>query len=198
MAKQIAPSVQRNRADILTVLARVLPREGLVLEVASGSGEHAVYFADALAPLVWQPSDLDPDALASIRAWSSEAGLQNLQDPLELDVTSQEWGIDRADAVVAINMLHISPWSACEGLISGAARVLIPGGTLYLYGAYLRADRQTAPSNLEFDRSLRSRNAQWGVRQLEKVVDAGKGAGLDLSEVVDMPNNNYSVVFKRV
>ncbi len=197
MAKQTAPSVARNRDDILGVLRGVLPERGLVLEVASGSGEHGVYFAEELSDLTWQPSDRDPEALESIRAWSDEAGLPNLRAPLVLDVTSGDWGIESADAVVAINMLHISPWAACEGLMAGAVRVLPPGGVLYLYGAYLRSDRETAPSNLEFDRSLRKRNKEWGVRQLENVVDRAASSGLDLSEVLDMPNNNCSVVFRR-
>ncbi len=198
MSKQFAPSVQRNREDILGVLRDVLPEQGLVLEVASGSGEHAVYFAQGLPGVTWQPSDRDPQALASIRAWSEEAGLQNLRNPIELDVVGEDWGIERADAIVAINMVHISPWAACEGLITGAGRVLPPEGTLFLYGAYFRADRDTAPSNLEFDRSLRERDPRWGVRQLEKVVDTAAAAGLDLCSLVDMPNNNYSVVFRRV
>ena len=198
MSKQFAPSVQRNREDILAVLRDVLPEQGLVLEVASGSGEHAVYFAQELPGVTWQPSDRDPQALASIRVWSKEAGLPNLRKPLELDVAGEDWGIERADAIVAINMVHISPWAACEGLISGAGRVLPPEGTLFLYGAYFRADRDTAPSNLEFDRSLRERDPRWGVRQLEKVVDTAAAAGLDLCSLVNMPNNNYSVVFRRV
>ena len=197
MSKQFAPSVQRNREDILGVLRDVLPEQGLVLEVASGSGEHAVYFAQGLPGVTWQPSDRDPQALASIRAWSEEAGLPNLRKPLELDVAGEDWEIVRADAIVAINMVHISPWAACEGLISGAGRVLPPEGTLFLYGAYFRADRDTAPSNLEFDRSLRERDPRWGVRQLEKVVDTAAAAGLDLCSLVDMPNNNCSVVFRR-
>lgn len=198
MSKQFAPSVQRNREDILGVLREVLPEQGLVLEVASGSGEHAVYFAERLPGVTWQPSDRDPDALASIRAWSEEAGLQNMRKPLQLDVAGGDWGIEQADAVVAINMVHISSWAACEGLMAGAGRVLPTEGTLFLYGAYFRADRDTAPSNLEFDRSLRERDPRWGVRQLEKVVDTAAAVGLDLYRLVDMPNNNCSVVFRKV
>ena len=197
MTKQCAPSVQRNRDDILGVLKRVLPGSGTVLEIASGSGEHALYFASHLTGVVWQPSDRDPEALDSVRSWREEAALPNLREPLEIDVSGDDWGIEAADAVVAINMVHISPWPSCEGLLAGASRLLPEGGPLYLYGADFRADRETAPSNLEFDKSLRARNPDWGVRELEKVVDTARGVGLDLSEVVDMPNNNYSVVFRR-
>ena len=195
--KQHAPSTERNRDDILAVLRQVLPERGTILEIASGTGQHAVYFAPHFPRAVWQPSDRTPEALASIRAWAAEVGLPNLRDPLRIDVTSPEWPIEAADAIVNINMLHISPWTACQGLFAGAARTLGTGAPLFYYGAFIRADRETAPSNLEFDRSLRERDPAWGVRKLEEVVEVARQAGLHLDEVVDMPNNNFSVVFRR-
>lgn len=197
MAKQTHPSVARNREHILGELRRILPAEGTVLEIASGYGEHAAYFAEHLPSLAWQPTDPEVDRRESIAAWRAEAGLANLRAPLDLDVTAATWPVDCADAMVCINMVHISPWEATEGLLAGAARVLAPGGPLVLYGAYLRKDRETAPSNLEFDRDLRGRDARWGVRQLEDVQAAASSAGLRFDEVVDMPNNNYTVVFRR-
>jgi len=196
--KQHASSTERNRDDILGVLRKVLPARGTILEIASGSGQHAVHFAPHFPVALWQPSDRTPESLASIRAWSAEAGVPNLRDPLELDVTAPDWPVESADAIVNINMLHISPWAACEGLLAGAARVLDAGAPLFYYGAFFRRDRETAPSNLAFDRSLRQRDPSWGVRQLEDVVALADTRGLALDRVVDMPNNNYSLVLRRV
>jgi hypothetical protein len=196
--KQHAPSTERNRDDILGVLRQVLPARGTILEIASGSGQHAVHFAPHFPAALWQPSDRTAESLASIRAWSAEAGVPNLRDPLELDVTAPDWPVESADAIVNINMLHISPWAACEGLMAGAARVLNAGAPLFYYGAFLRQDRETAPSNLAFDRSLRDRDATWGVRQLEDVIALAESCGLTHDRVVDMPNNNYSLVLRRV
>jgi SAM-dependent methyltransferase len=190
------PHVARNREPILDVLKRVLPPQGLMLEVASGSGEHAAYFAKALPLLSWQPTDPDMEALASIAAHRA-AGASNLLAPLQLDVTAQQWPVARADAILCNNMIHIAPWAACEGLIAGAARVLPAGGVLYLYGPYKIGGRHTAPSNQEFDLSLRERNPLWGIRDLADVVALAVRHGLALAETVPMPANNLSVIFRR-
>jgi Protein of unknown function (DUF938) len=195
--RRYAPATERNRAPILEVLRRILPPSGLVLEIASGTGEHAVHFAAALPGLEWQPSDADPAARASIVAWRAEAGIANIRDPLALDAASPNWPIERADAVVAINLVHISPWVATIGLLAGAARILGRGAPLYLYGPYLQQGVETAPSNLAFDHSLRQSDPRWGLRVLETVVAAGDAAGFDLAESIDMPASNLSLVFYR-
>jgi SAM-dependent methyltransferase len=192
-----APAAERNKEPIAVVLERVLPRRGLVLEVASGTGQHVVHFARRLPGLVWQPSDADAEARASIEAWVATARLPNLRAPLELDVHCEPWPIRQADAVVCINMIHIAPWSAATAFMAGAGRVLRRDGTMVLYGPYRRKCRHTAPSNEIFDEQLRARNPEWGVRDLEAVIDLSHGAGLRLEEVVDMPANNLSVVFRR-
>ncbi len=191
------PHVARNRDPVLDVLKRVLPPRGLVLEIASGSGEHAVYFAKALPHLVWQPSDPDAEALASIAAHRAAEGPPNLQAPLKLDVTMAQWPLAQADAIVCCNMIHIAPWSACEGLIAGAARLLPLGGVFYLYGPYKIGDRHTAASNQEFDVHLRTQNPEWGIRDLDAVATIGKSHGFALAETVPMPANNLSVIFRR-
>ena len=191
------PHVARNRDPILAVLSRVLPARGLVLEVASGSGEHAAYFAQALPSLSWQPTDPDPEALASIAAHRAAVDAPNLLPPLQLDVTAERWPLERTDAIICNNMIHISPWAACEGLIAGAARILPPGGILYLYGPYKIDGRHTAPSNEEFDLSLRSRNPQWGIRDLADVTALAERHNFTLAESVQMPANNLSVIFRR-
>ena len=191
------PHVARNREPILAVLRRVLPPSGVVLEIASGSGEHAVYFAKELPALTWQPSDPDPEALASIAAHRADADLPNLLAPLRLDVTADEWLIDHADVVMCNNMIHISPWAAAEGLIAGAARVLSAGGMLFLYGPYKIDGRHTAPSNQAFDGDLRSRNPEWGIRDLGEVAALARRHGFTVPETVQMPANNLSVIFRR-
>ena len=191
------PHVARNREPILDVLRRVLPARGLVLEVASGSGEHAAFFANGLPSVSWQPSDMDAKALASVAAFQANSGAPNLLAPLRLDVTAAQWPIERADAIVNCNMIHISPWAACEGLIAGAERILPVGGILYLYGPYRIDGRHTAPSNEEFDANLRGRNAAWGIRDLGDVTALATRHGLTLVETVQMPANNLSVIFRR-
>ena len=195
--RQYRPHVARNRDPILDVLRRVLPQRGLVLEIASGSGEHAAYFAQALPQLTWQPSDPSEEALASAAAHRDDAALPNLRPPLRLDVTAPSWPIARADAIICCNMIHIAPWAACEGLIAGAARVLAAGGILYLYGPYKIGGVHTAPSNQEFDASLRSRNPAWGIRDLEEVTALAGRHDFKLIETVKMPANNLSVIFSR-
>jgi SAM-dependent methyltransferase len=189
--------VARNREPILDVLRRVLPPAGLVVEVASGSGEHAAYFANGLPAVSWQPTDANPAALASIAAHRAAAGAANLLAPLRLDAMSQVWPVERADALVCINMIHIAPWTASEGLLAGARRTLRAGGVIYLYGPYRIDGRHTAPSNAEFDAWLRAQDAQWGVRDLAEVTDLAARHGFALAETVPMPANNLSVIFRR-
>jgi len=192
-----SPSVARNRDFILAVLRRALPGRGTVLEIASGSGEHAVHFAAALPQLIWQPSDPDPQARDSIAAYRAAAQLPNLMPPLALDATSSTWPATQADAIVAINMIHIAPWAAAEGLMAGAERLLPTGGVLYLYGPFREHGQHTAPSNAAFDESLRARNREWGVRDLDEVAALASQHGFALEERVAMPANNLSVVFRR-
>ncbi|MEJ0075240.1 MAG: DUF938 domain-containing protein [Alphaproteobacteria bacterium] len=192
-----APAAARNRDPILAVLREVLPATGTVLEIAAGTGEHAVHFAAALPHLVWQPTDPDEQARASTAAHAQIGGLPNLQPVLELDASSRAWPVTRADAVVSINMIHIAPWRAAEGLMAGAARILGPGAPLYLYGPYRVNGEHTAPSNADFDQVLRSRNPEWGVRDLDEVVALAAANGFTLERTVAMPANNLSVVFRR-
>ena len=193
---QRAPAAARNRDPILAVLRRVLPARGTVLEIASGTGEHAVHFAAALPDLTWQPTDWDSDALRSIAAHRKSARLRNLLSPIELDASAPVWPLVHADAVVAINMIHIAPWAAAEGLVAGARRLLAPGCVLFLYGPFKAGGSHTAPSNAAFDAGLRARNPQWGVRDLDDVARLAGGHGFDLVERVAMPANNLSVVFR--
>ncbi len=194
--RRASPSAARNREPILAVLRRVLPAEGRVLEIAAGTGEHAVHFAAALPDLIWQPTDPDAMSRKSIAAWRGEAGLDNLLPPLELDVT-RDWPVDELDAIVCINMLHISPWAATTALMAGAGGHLREGGILFVYGPFRRLGVPTAPSNESFDQSLRSRDPAWGLRDLDAVEAEGRGRGLVLREVVEMPANNLSLVFAR-
>ncbi|MEX0923515.1 MAG: DUF938 domain-containing protein [Rhodovibrionaceae bacterium] len=195
-AKRHAPATQRNRAPLLAVLRETLPRQGLALEVASGTGEHAAYFAPALAPLVWQPSDPNPELRASIAAHAAEAACETLRPPLDLDAGAADWPIAEADAVVCINMIHIAPWRAAEGLLAGAGRLLPAGGPLILYGPFVVAG-ETAESNRAFDASLKAQNPEWGLRALEEVAEAAGRHGLELTGTHAMPANNLSVVFRR-
>jgi hypothetical protein len=195
--KLYAPATQRNRDVITGVLKGVLPRSGVVLEIASGSGEHVVHFAGAFPALTWQPSDPDPAALASIGAWTSEAGVGNVLPPVRIDAAAAGWPMARADAVLCINMVHISPWAATEGLMKGSRMLLSSRGILYLYGPFIRTGVETAPSNLSFDLSLRQRDANWGIRNLEDVTDLAKRHGLACEAVVEMPANNLSVIFRK-
>jgi hypothetical protein len=195
--KLAAPHVARNRDHILKVLQGVLPEQGTVLEIASGSGEHAVYFAARFPGLVWQPSDPDPQARASIAAWIADSGLDNLLPPLDLDVLRPVGLPARTHAVLNMNMLHISPRAACAGLMSVSGAVLEAGAPLFLYGPFLVEGRETAPSNLGFDASLRDRDPDWGIRRLEDVAAAGETHGLALERTVDMPANNLAAIFRK-
>jgi hypothetical protein len=193
-ARQFAPATARNREPILEILRRVLPSRGLVLEISSGTGEHATFFAPQLPDLTWQPSDPDPAARASIAAWTEATGAANVRPPLALDARADAWPLTRADAIICINMIHIAPWEAALGLFAGASRLLAKGSPLYLYGPFKRGGEHTAPSNAAFDASLRARDLSWGVRDLDSVTAAAARAGLGLSEVVAMPANNLSLV----
>ena len=195
-AKRSAPAVQRNRQPIIDVLRDWLPASGLVLEIASGSGEHAVAFAEAFPNLAWQPSDLHPDALASIAAWTREVGLPNLRAPIEIDAAADNWPVEHADAVLSINMVHISPWASALGLIANAGRLLDAGAPLILYGPWLTVAVEAAPSNLAFDESLRARDAEWGLRRVEDFAAAAEEQGLQLVERRDMPANNMMLLFR--
>jgi SAM-dependent methyltransferase len=192
-----APAAERNKGPILGILERVLPDGGLVLEIASGTGQHVVHFAQGLPHLLWQPSDPDPQARASIAAWIAETGAPNILQPLELDVRSEPWPVSHCDAIVCINMIHVSPWIATQALFDGAARVLADAGVVYLYGPYSVEGRHTAPSNAAFDASLRAQDPEWGVRDLEKVIASATAHGFTILETADMPANNLSVTFQR-
>lgn len=199
-ARQYSPSTARNREPILLVLRRVLPEKARVLEIASGSGEHAVFIARAMPGLLWRPSDPDPEARASIAAWIEAEAIPNVAPPVAIDVCESEWGVEGDapfDAIVAINMIHISPWEATRGLLEGAGRLLRSGGVLYTYGPYMRSGRHTAPSNETFDAWLKSRDSRWGVRDVADVERAAAVQGLALREIVEMPANNLSLVFVR-
>ncbi|NMF85982.1 DUF938 domain-containing protein [Nodosilinea sp. P-1105] len=211
-ARRYAPATERNRDPILAVLQRVLPPTGTVLEISSGTGEHAVYFAPRLAPRWWLPSDRDSEALNSIVAWRQTVPCETLQAPVHLDVCAPVWPVESGQleqgqidwlqhqpitAIVNINMVHISPWAACLGLMAGAGRLLPPQGVLYLYGPFKQNGEHTAPSNAAFDASLQAHNPQWGVRDVEAVVQVAQQQGLALQATVAMPANNLSVVFSR-
>lgn len=202
--RQHAPATQRNREPILEVLRTVLPPTGTVLEISSGTGEHAAFFAPSLQPRQWLPSDPNPIARASIAAWRDYAPADNLHLPIALDACDPVWsveselplGLPPIAAIVNINMIHIAPWSACLGLMAGAGRILPPGCILYLYGPFKQAGQQTAPSNAAFDQSLRSQDSEWGVRDLEAVVEVAQAQGLSLLETIAMPANNLSIIFQ--
>lgn len=196
MPMRQAPAADRNKDAILDVLRQVLPDRGFVLEVASGTGQHAVHFAAALPALSWQPSDPDPENRESIAAYVSASGLENVATPIALDACDSNWPIDGADAIVCINMIHIAPWAAAEGLVRGAAGLLGEGKPLVLYGPFMRGGRHTAPSNADFDASLKRRDAEWGVRDLDDVTALAQGHGFELERVVEMPANNLTVVFR--
>ena len=196
-ARQFGSAAARNRDPILAVLRRVLPPRGLVLEIACGTGEHATHAARALPALAWQPTDRDATNFASVVAHAVADSVPNMLPPLPLDATWPVWPVAHADAIVCINMIHISPWRTSEGLVAGAGRVLPAGGILYLYGPYRIDGRHTTDSNAAFDASLRARDPAWGVRDLGEVTALATRHGLTLAETVAMPSNNLSVVFRR-
>jgi SAM-dependent methyltransferase len=195
--RQYYPATARNRESIAKVLQRVLPPSGLILEIASGSGEHTAHLAPLFPNLVWQPSDRDPALLDSIAAHATASAAANIQQPLVLDVAAQPWPIDEAAAILCINMIHIAPWPAGRLLLKGAGALLAEGGVLYLYGPYKRRGRHTAPTNAAFDASLRQQNPAWGLRGVEEVETEARQYGLQLEEIVDMPANNFSLIFRK-
>lgn len=210
--RQYAPATLRNRDPILEVLLQILPSQGAVLEVSSGTGEHAVFLAPQFHPRPWIPSDPNPMARASIGAWRAHCPTDNLYPPIALDARAPVWPVeldeppaalqawdlkrDPIAAIVNINMIHIAPWSACLGLMAGARRILPPGGILYLYGPFKQGGKHTAPSNMAFDESLQMRNPEWGVRDLDQVIAVAQAQRLDLVKIVAMPANNLSVIFQ--
>jgi hypothetical protein len=194
----LAPATERNKEPILDVLRCVLPQPALVLEVASGLGQHGAHFARFLPHLVWQPSETDAESLGVLRARVAQTALPNLLTPLTLDVQSERWPIERADAVFNANMIHISPWAATRGLFVGSARLLAPGALLITYGPYLVPGQATAQSNLDFDAWLRAKNPDYGLRDLGEVSALASEAGFELKESIAMPANNLSVVWRRV
>jgi len=195
--RRSAPAALRNREPIAEVLSGWLPQEGLVLEVASGSGEHAIYFAERFPKLDWQPSDVDPGALSSIAGWREESGLTNVRAPLIIDAASPGWPLDRADAVLSINMVHISPWRSALGLLDGAARLLMSGAPLVMYGPWLKDDIPTVESNLAFDADLKRRDAQWGLRRIEDFTAAAEERGFEFAATRAMPANNLMLLYRR-
>ena len=201
-ARRYSPSAERNGEPILAILERFLPASGSILEIASGTGQHAAFMAGRLPGHVWLPSEPDLALRQSIEAWAEASGASNLRAPRPLDVTADDWGIDDiATSLVAVfnaNMIHISPWATCSGLMAGAGRYLPVAGRLFLYGPFLRDDAPTVASNARFDASLRAENPEWGLRALEAVVAEAADAGLALEACVDMPANNLSVVFKKL
>ena len=194
---ETAPSAERNKQPILDVLTRVLPPKGLVLEIGSGTGQHVAHFAKAHPHLTFQPSEMDEGKHASIVGWIAQERLSNVRPPLAIDLTRLPWPVRAADVVVCINVIHISPWAATLALMKGAAGILPPGGVLVTYGPYRRNGQHTAPSNQEFDAWLKARDPQWGVRDMEEVVEVARDAGLEFLEAVPMPANNFCVVFKK-
>jgi hypothetical protein len=197
-SRLFAPAVARNRDPILDVLRKILPSKGVALEIASGSGEHVAHFAAALPGLSFQPSDPNPEARASIDAWIAETGLPNIRPAVALDASRPPWPLSWADAILCINMVHISPWAATEGLFHHAYEILPPGAALYLYGPFFRQGVATAPSNLEFDAWLRAQNPEWGVRDLAAVAAIARENEFSAPEIIEMPANNLSVIFRRI
>jgi SAM-dependent methyltransferase len=193
-----AAATERNREPILAVLRRVLPPQASVLEIASGTGQHAVFFATAIPATRWQPSDVESECLASIAAWTTSTGCTNVAPPVRLDVTSESWPVSTFDAIFSANLIHIAPWRACAGLMRGAGIHLNRGGVLVVYGPFKIDGEHTAPSNAAFDTDLRLRDPTWGVRDLEKVIGEAQANGLALEDRVAMPANNQIVIFRRI
>ncbi|TIX51830.1 DUF938 domain-containing protein [Alteraurantiacibacter aquimixticola] len=195
--KKEAPAAARNRESIADVLAEELPDSGTVLEIASGTGEHVTLFAERFPQLNWQPSDPDAEARASIAAWSAEAGLANIAPPLEVDASALDWPVEAADAIICINMVHISPVAASEGLLAAAGRMLPSGAPLIFYGPWLEEGVETVESNLAFDASLKSRNPQWGLRRAEWMEALAASHSLRRTRRVAMPANNIMLVYRK-
>ncbi len=196
-SRLVSPSAERNKGPILEALERILPPSGLVLEIASGTGQHVVHFARALRRLTWQPSDVEAECLTSIGAWLAASRLPNIRNPIVLDVQASPWPVGEVDAIVCANLLHIAPWPVVPALFAGARIALRASAPLYLYGPYSIEGRHTALSNAAFDRALRAHNPEWGVRNLAEVARVARDEGFDLSGTVEMPANNLSLVFRK-
>lgn len=198
MSKKYAPATERNREPIRQVLEAELPEGGgLLLEIAAGTGEHAVYLSNAFPHWQWQPTDPDPEAIASIAAWRAEEGGENLLPPVQLDASAPRWPVERADAMLCVNMTHISPRASTEGLFAAAGRLLGKGAPLVIYGPFLEADVETTQSNLDFDASLKSRDPQWGLRDLAWIDEVAEANGLRRTARHAMPANNLTLVYRR-
>jgi SAM-dependent methyltransferase len=195
--KYVSEASDRNKGPILDVLREVLPASGYVLEISSGTGQHAVHMAEAYPGITWQPSDIDPDFRNSVEAWRAESGLTNILPSIHLDVTEHPWPVEHADAIFNCNMIHIAPWECCIGLLEGASKILPDGGILYMYGPYKVGGRHTAPSNEAFDQNLRGRDPSWGIRNLDDVALEARRRGLHLIKTVKMPANNFSVIYRK-
>lgn len=205
--RQYAPATARNREPIYQVLSKILPMQGVVLEIASGTGEHSVYFAPQFPQLQWLPSDANPTAIASIRAWQAHASIENSLAPILINVMESDWWVPvqqhlakqqlELTAIININMIHISPWEATLGLFAGCQSLLKSGGVLYLYGPYKQRGKHTALSNEQFDDSLQSRDFRWGVRNMEDVIDVAQKNHFTFRESTPMPANNFSLLFER-
>lgn len=194
---RLASAAERNRGPILSVLERILPKQGTVLEIASGTGHHVVWFAERLPQLTWLPSDVNPESRTNIAAAIVDSGLDNALPPIEIDACADDWGVDSAQAVLCSNMIHIAPLRAAHGLINGAARLLGARLPLFVYGPFLRGGKHNAPSNEAFDESLRARNPEWGIRDLDEITAIAEENGFHRDEIVEMPANNLSVVFRK-
>jgi SAM-dependent methyltransferase len=192
-----SPSVERNRQPIADVLLQVLPTTDLVLEVGSGTGEHVVHFARAMPHVIWQPSEQDADCLRSIQGWLAFEKLLNVLPAVRLDVHDDQWPIERADAIVCINMIHIAPWSVAQALLRGASRILRSGGVLCLYGPYRLKSKHTSASNQAFDAQLRAINPEWGVRDLDAISNEARAFNVELERTFQMPANNLIAVFRK-
>ena len=196
--KRHAPATARNSGPLAEVLEQELPDKGLILEIASGTGEHAVFMARRFPALIWQPSDRDTGSLASVDSWAEDAGLANLRSAIELDATRARWPIDSADAILCVNMVHISPWEAAVGLFAAAGRILPSGAPLVLYGPFTEPGVETASSNLAFDSSLKERNPDWGLRDIADLDGIARSSGLSRTARYPMPANNVTLVYRQI
>ncbi len=197
-AQRHAPATLRNRDAIVAVLQGILPEQGMILEIASGTGEHAVYFGQKFPELAVQPSDPDPENCRSIDAWTKREAMNNVLPPLALDALSADWDVNAPAAILCINMIHISPWEATIGLFRKAQHLLQPGAPLYLYGPYFRDDVPPAQGNLDFERSLKSRNLQWGIRDVADMDALATKTGFERHDLIEMPANNISLIYRKL
>ena len=193
-----SPSAARNKEPIAKTLSQILPRSGLVLEIGSGTGEHVVHFARVMPQLGWQPTEQDEECLRSICAWAAVETNANVRQPLYLDVIDAQWPIETADAIICINMIHITPWAATQGLLRGSSRILPPAGLLCLYGPYRVRGKHSSASNRAFDAQLRAINAEWGVRDLDAVSNEARAFNIELERTFEMPANNLIAVFRKL